>query len=441
MWLRAVALAGVLAGCAARLPPPRVVHADAARDDQCRQFLADLPADVQRGWLEVPEDPDDPRSPRLRLFYFGRYSRAPDAPLPALVFHGGPGGESSTYYEWMHALFEERKIPYLLFDQRGAGCSTRYPALTAASAGRYAFYGSRQTVRDAEALRRELFGQRPWRVVFGHSFGAKVALRYVADVPRSVERVVIAGDSVPDEGSVVCALREQITRNRAAFSAAFAARADLGPLVLRLERELSTVCYTDAAGFVRVCGLDLLGWMGTDLSPADATWLAVALGTLQRNGAVDWKIVDTVAQSAWRVVDARVMLVVIQDYPLFLDGRSTCTRALAEAPPTPGGAPRAFGFCDLQRNIDSLPRRLRAAGPLLTWTAVRRGLAANPALTVLELHGDDDERDPRYAACPPRAADRPTEASPMPRWTTVNIPHMDHSRVLAYPPLYDALAP
>jgi pimeloyl-ACP methyl ester carboxylesterase len=128
------------------------------------------------------------------------------------VLAGGPGQSASAAYntDTLGALFPAMRIRDLIvFDQRGTGRSglLRCRAIeranlleagraAAACAGRLgarrAFYTSRDSADDIEAIRRELGIRRI--SLYGTSYGTKVALGYALRYPGNVERLAL--DSV-----------------------------------------------------------------------------------------------------------------------------------------------------------------------------------------------------------------------------------------------------
>lgn len=104
----------------------------------------------------------------LAVYRSGR----PDG-VPVLLCHGGPG--MWDYLEPVAGLLPEFAVHR--FDQRGCGRSSG-PA----------DYSVARAVADIEDLRRH-WGYDRWRV-FGHSWGATLALAYAWSHPARVERLV-----------------------------------------------------------------------------------------------------------------------------------------------------------------------------------------------------------------------------------------------------------
>ena len=87
----------------------------------------------------------------------------------------------------------------LLLDQRGTGLSSPVTAQSLRSIG-YAraqaeylrHFRADNIVRDAEAIRRQLVGDRPWSIL-GQSYGGFCALRYLSAAPEGLEAALITG--------------------------------------------------------------------------------------------------------------------------------------------------------------------------------------------------------------------------------------------------------
>ena len=98
---------------------------------------------------------------------------------PALVIHGGPGGDHSGFKPALSPLAEQLQLVY--FDHRGQGRSAR---------GNPALYTLDENVEDMEALRRHL-GLGPV-VSIGISYGGMVAMAHAARYPDAVSHMVLA---------------------------------------------------------------------------------------------------------------------------------------------------------------------------------------------------------------------------------------------------------
>jgi proline iminopeptidase len=121
--------------------------------------------------------------------------------LPLLVFlQGGPGGKSPRPLDasgWLGVLLERYRV--VLLDQRGTGRSTRVDAARMAafpSAAEGAAYLARfradSIVRDAEHLRRTVYGGRRW-TTFGQSYGGWITLEYLSTAPEGLAASMVTG--------------------------------------------------------------------------------------------------------------------------------------------------------------------------------------------------------------------------------------------------------
>ncbi len=150
------------------------------------------------------ELPLDYANPGVTLTVFAREVIAPgkqDAGLPYLVFfQGGPGFGSPRPTQnggWIKRALEEFRV--LLLDQRGTGLSTpittqtlRHFASPEAQADYLQHFRADNIVRDAEAIRQQLTGDRPWSIL-GQSFGGFCAMNYLSVAPDGLREVFITG--------------------------------------------------------------------------------------------------------------------------------------------------------------------------------------------------------------------------------------------------------
>ena len=137
---------------------------------------------------------------------------------PVIVLAGGPGQSASfafgitgngQLYGGLNPLYRDRDL--VIYDQRGSGFSgllrckalERSNLLHAGDAAaacarrlgpRRAFYTSRDTADDIDALREQLGAEQV--ALYGTSYGTKVALAYALRYPARVDRMVL--DSVAE---------------------------------------------------------------------------------------------------------------------------------------------------------------------------------------------------------------------------------------------------
>lgn len=122
--------------------------------------------------------------------------------LPHLLFlQGGPGGRGPRQGDWRDGWIGEalKDFRVVLLDQRGTGQSTRLDALSLselpdarAQADRLMLFRQDQIVRDAEVLREQLTGGRPWTTL-GQSYGGFLTMTYLSLAPEGVEASLITG--------------------------------------------------------------------------------------------------------------------------------------------------------------------------------------------------------------------------------------------------------
>ncbi len=150
------------------------------------------------------ELPVDYANPSAKLTVFAREVVAPgkeDADLPYLVFfQGGPGFGSPRPTDsggWIKRALTEYRV--LLLDQRGTGLSTpittqtlRHMATPQAQADYLQHFRADNIVRDAEAIRKTLIGEKQWSIL-GQSFGGFCAMNYLSAAPEGLKEALITG--------------------------------------------------------------------------------------------------------------------------------------------------------------------------------------------------------------------------------------------------------
>ncbi len=153
--------------------------------------------------FQLPLDYANPNA-HPKLTVFAREVVAPgkeDADMPYLVFFQGgpgfgavrPGGASG----WIKRALQDFRV--LLLDQRGTGLSSPITAQTMrhfptpqAQADYIQHFRADNIVRDAEAIRKQLIGDKQWSIL-GQSFGGFCALRYLSAAPEALKEVLITG--------------------------------------------------------------------------------------------------------------------------------------------------------------------------------------------------------------------------------------------------------
>ena len=153
--------------------------------------------------FDLPLDYAHPNA-SAKISVFAREVVAPGkehAELPYLVFfQGGPGSGSPRPVAasgWIKRALTEFRV--LLLDQRGTGASSPVTAQTLrhlgtpqAQADYLQHFRADTIVRDAEAIRQMLIGEKQWSIL-GQSFGGFCALNYLSSAPEGLKEVLITG--------------------------------------------------------------------------------------------------------------------------------------------------------------------------------------------------------------------------------------------------------
>lgn len=125
--------------------------------------------------------------------------------LPWLLFlQGGPGSGAprpTSRSGWLGAAVERFRV--LLLDQRGTARSSRVDADSLAAQGNPAaqadylgLFRADAIVRDAERIRRDLLGDRPWYLL-GQSFGGFCTFNYLSAAPQGLAGALVTGGIPP----------------------------------------------------------------------------------------------------------------------------------------------------------------------------------------------------------------------------------------------------
>jgi len=126
--------------------------------------------------------------------------------VPALLYlQGGPGFESPRPYAvagWLKVALETYQV--ILLDQRGTGLSSPVNAQTLSvfesgqeKADFVKFFRADSIVRDAEEIRKTLFGPEAKWSLIGQSFGGFCIITYLSFFPQSLDAVFTCGGLAP----------------------------------------------------------------------------------------------------------------------------------------------------------------------------------------------------------------------------------------------------
>lgn len=153
---------------------------------------------------EVPLDWSDDRSPALSVFARelvdpGRRTEE----LPCLVYlQGGPGGKAPRPVGrpgdgWLGQALKTHRV--ILLDQRGTGRSTPLDGAVMESFGsaceaadHLCHFRADSIVKDAEHLRKTIFGATPWTTL-GQSYGGFLTLTYLSQAPEGLSACLVTG--------------------------------------------------------------------------------------------------------------------------------------------------------------------------------------------------------------------------------------------------------
>ncbi|MHB1999060.1 MAG: alpha/beta fold hydrolase [Solirubrobacteraceae bacterium] len=250
------------------------------------------------GHLNVPLNPSQPSGPSIRLTI--RRHRAPLGPAKSAVvaLAGGPGQAAvpftQTFEEVLGPILASRDL--IVYDQRGTGSShplrchaIEHAGASGESAGRVvrrcaeqigsqrSFFSSLDSVADIEAIR--IAGGYEKLVLYGTSYGTKVALEYAQQHPSHVEALILDSVVLPNGpgalalstfAAVPRILRQLCAHRRCSHITSKPVR-DLERLVAKIGgRGLSTrvIGPSGQAQEVRVSSQELLGVLiDGDLNP------------------------------------------------------------------------------------------------------------------------------------------------------------------------------
>lgn len=178
--------------------PPAADPSAKVIQDTCPQFIASLPQNYVHDWVNVPEEPGNPNSPTLKVFYYHPKTLTGEV---TLFLNGGPGGNSHGTHELLDKSLGKfsltDKVSFVYMDQRGTGCSSDYPddPRDEKILERARWYGTRGIAADAEAVREKLMGSKPWSVL-GQSYGAFIVHRYAVLYPDSLHKALAYANTI-----------------------------------------------------------------------------------------------------------------------------------------------------------------------------------------------------------------------------------------------------
>jgi pimeloyl-ACP methyl ester carboxylesterase len=220
----------------------------------CQEFRQKLPSHYFSGFLEVPENHSDKSGRKIKVFYYGRNT----GKTPVVAFNGGPGYSSWSTYNALtvKGVSGWSDVDLVLIDQRGTGCSSAYPAgVDADTLQRLTHYGSAAIVKDAEAVRKALYGENQKWKAFGQSFGGFIVHRYLEQDPSGLVAGFSHGFSLSSGG--IDRLFERVKSQGFVLDEYFKVYPDDRRKLFRLNAALGeNSCFTDSVR--KVCGKRLM---------------------------------------------------------------------------------------------------------------------------------------------------------------------------------------
>ena len=153
--------------------------------------------------FHVPVDYDNPETGQISVFVREIRSNLSKRNPYLVFFQGGPGFESPrpiTHSGWIKKALSRYDI--LLLDQRGTGRSTAANFQTIGDwdpkkqADYLQHFRADNIVKDAEFIRNEMIGDKPWSIL-GQSFGGFCALNYLSFHSHGLKEILITGGIPP----------------------------------------------------------------------------------------------------------------------------------------------------------------------------------------------------------------------------------------------------
>jgi len=265
--------------------------------------------------LAVPLDRSGTLPGTVPLAVERKLSGAAPSRNAVVALAGGPGQSTLPLGEFIAQAIAPAlgSRDLLLFDQRGTGssdplsCSALEELTAATSVGQVfeqcaldigparADFTTAESIQDIEALRQAAGYDK--LVLYGTSYGTKVALEYAARYPQHVESLVL--DSVvPSDGpeplsiptyQAMGPMLAELCSNRACSGISTNALAEIARLAAGLHRHVLRGSIYDGAGKRHSASLDASGLLGIleagDLNPALRALLPAAVRSALRNDA------------------------------------------------------------------------------------------------------------------------------------------------------------
>jgi pimeloyl-ACP methyl ester carboxylesterase len=258
------------------------VLVDSPEESECKDFRSKLPSNYFQDEITVPENWDQPQGAQIKVFYYGIVRPGKDT---VVFYNGGPAGDSHSSYEVLKDAPEYKNFSFVFVDQRGTGCSSAYPSEpTQQNLEKLMTYGSRSIVKDSEAIRSKILGNKPWKI-FGQSFGGMIVQRYLTIDLSHIKSANAHGLSVMSDSALWLAMR--MKSQKRVLENYFAKYPDDRQNIPALRALVSeTRCFTD--GESKICGKSVVDGLTIFLGFSES-WPSMhkLIGNLIKNNTLD----------------------------------------------------------------------------------------------------------------------------------------------------------
>lgn len=171
-------------------------------------------------------------------------AQGPVRPAPVVFLHGGPGIADLAGEAAFIGRLTADGFDVYVYDQLGAGGSTRLPDPTG--------YGVERDVDDLERIRRRIGADR--MILVGHSYGGTLAGHYLAAHPGHVAKLVLISPGALDPGDTSGSRATAglgLGARLHSYAAALTPRALLGYLLLLVDPHAAHGYFPDAEADAR----------------------------------------------------------------------------------------------------------------------------------------------------------------------------------------------
>lgn len=244
-------------------------HVQLTQEEECQAFLrGESKTQVLPLYRDVFVSDKFSGKGGAQIHYYGYVFKNNKSPI--IFYNGGPSSDSHgmlTAFKEINEYFKQliyKEQSFILMDQRGTGCSAKYPnARFVSEEETPAFlqklqddWGSSAIVEDSEILRKKLFGDSVKWKIYGQSYGALIAHRYLELAPEGLDSVHAHGFGITDPASLN---RFRYHSQKLVFEQFLVEYPETRPAVAKLYQWLdSGVCFHNGDEKEKVCGREAL---------------------------------------------------------------------------------------------------------------------------------------------------------------------------------------